>query len=178
MTVGPAPLDRLLVRNVVRDVIAEAAPEELPLVNSLTQLDDATVVRQLLRGRRRREPLGFGVEEALALATPAVWLVLNEIAKKATDAAVDGSARGMRALLHKALRRRKALPAALPPLSREQLAEVQRQVLRAAIDAGVRQKRAVTVADVVVARLAMSVPDTTTPDDGPDDASSGVRKRQ
>src|SRR5437879_4790292 len=64
------------VRDVVREVVAEIAPTELALVDGLAQFDDATAVRRLRPRGGRREPLGFGLGEILALVTPVVWLAL------------------------------------------------------------------------------------------------------
>ena len=145
----------LLVREVVRGVIAEVAPEELPLVAGLSQLDDATVIRRLRRRGSRREQLGFGLDDMLVLITPVVWLVLDQIAQKIADGAVDGSARRLKVLFRKAVRQKTA-PVAVPPLAREQLAEVRRQVLEAAIRIGLEEKRAAAVADTVVTQLVLA----------------------
>ena len=145
----------LLVREVVRGVIAEVAPEELPLVAGLSQLDDATVIRRLRRRRSRREQLGFGLDDMLVLSTPVVWLVLNQIAQKAADGVVDGLARRLKVLFRKVVRQKTA-PVALPPLSRDQLAEVHRQVLEAAIQVGLEKKRATALADMVVSQLVLN----------------------
>jgi hypothetical protein len=55
----------------VRDVVAEVAPEELPLVAGVTGFDDATVVRRLGGRCRRSDTLGFGLVVSPA-AAPAV----------------------------------------------------------------------------------------------------------
>lgn len=144
-----------VVRDVVRDVVAEVAPEELVIVEGLTRFDDGTVVRRLAGSGRRRDPLGFGVAEIAALVTPVVWLVLDEAAKRAVDSAVDGAAKGAKALLHKVLRRRSA-PVTVPVLTREQLGEVRRRVLETAAQRGLGQDRATAIADAVIARLALA----------------------
>jgi hypothetical protein len=94
------------VRDVVRDVVAEVAPEELVVVDGLARFDDETVVRRLARPGQRRDPLGFGVGEIVDLATPVVWLVVNEAAKRAAGSAVNETAKGTKALLRKVFRRR------------------------------------------------------------------------
>lgn len=50
----------LLVRGLVREVVASQAPEELPLVDRLWMLDDVHVVCSLRRQRRRGDLLGYG----------------------------------------------------------------------------------------------------------------------
>ncbi|WP_086827143.1 hypothetical protein [Allokutzneria sp. NRRL B-24872] len=147
------------VRDVVRDVVAKVAPEELPVVDGLVLFDDATVVRRLRRGGNRRDPLGFGLGEIVVMVTPVVWLVMEQIAEKAAGAAVDGTAKGAKALLRKVFRKRSA-PVVIPPLSKDQLAEVWRRVQEAALQRGMSEDRAKQVADEVVARLFLESPDS------------------
>ena len=143
------------VRDVVGDVIAEVAPEELPLVTELARFDDAVVVRRL-RGRgRRRKALGFGLDEVAVLATPVAWLVLDQAAQRIAGYAVDGAAKGVRAALRRVFRRR-AAPVTVPPLTREQLGQVRRLVAEMAVQRGLGEKRASVIADAVVARLALA----------------------
>src|SRR5882724_2086715 len=121
---GSGAADRhRVVREVVRDVVAEVAPEELVIVDGLARFDDETVVRRLARSGRRRDPLGFGVGEVVDLATPVVWLVVNEAAKRAAGSAMNGTAKGIKSLLRKVFRGR-AAPVTVPVLTSEQLGEV------------------------------------------------------
>ncbi|MET9612860.1 hypothetical protein [Kitasatospora indigofera] len=151
------------VRDVVRSVIAALAPEELPLVDGLRRFDDATVVRRLNGRGLRREPLGFGIGEVAALVTPVVWLVLDGVAQRMVSATVDRVAQGTAGALRRLLRR-PAPAAQVPPLTREQLAEVRALVLAAAGQRDFPPGRAAEIADAVVARLALSVaPDPPAP---------------
>lgn len=143
------------VRDVVREVVAQAAPEELPVVDGLAAFDDVAVVRRLRRRGRRREPLGFGLGEVAVLVTAIVWLVVDEAAKCAAGAVVDGTAKRLRGVLRKVFRRR-AEPVVVPPLTRDQFADVQQRVLEAAAAAGLSEKRAKAIADAVVASLALN----------------------
>lgn len=142
------------VRMVVRDVVSVAAPEELPLVDGLARLDDAVVVRRFSRRRQRRDPLGFGVEEIAALATPVVWLAVNEAAKQAGETAANETVKGVKALTRKVFRR-KSGPVEVPPLSTEQLREVRRVVLELSKARGIEAERADALADAVVVRLTI-----------------------
>ncbi|MBZ4015404.1 hypothetical protein CCS38_06525 [Streptomyces purpurogeneiscleroticus] len=143
------------MRDVVREVVADIAPEELPLVDGLALLDDTVAVRRLSRRRGPREPLGFGLGEVFTLVTPVVWLVLDQMANRAVGTAVDGMVEGAKTLWRKALRRQSA-PVAVPPLSREQLAEVRQRVLETAAQRGLPEERATAIADAVVARLVLA----------------------
>ncbi|WP_229346880.1 hypothetical protein [Streptomyces sp. UNOB3_S3] len=170
---GATPYDGVTVRvrDVVHDVVAEVAPEELPLVAALVRFDDATVVRRLGRTGGRREPLGFGLGEVVAMAAPVVWLVLDEAGRRMADAVVDAVATRSRAVLRRVLRRPSApvsLPAALTP---EQLAQIRRRVVETALTRGLGERRAQAIADAVVARLVLpdtegGAPDPRTPERG------------
>ncbi|MFE0250515.1 hypothetical protein [Streptomyces sp. NPDC059010] len=143
------------MRDIVRDVVADVAVDELPLVDGLFRFDDATVVRRLSGRGRRREPLGFGWGEVMVLVTPVVWLTVDQAARRAADVIVEGSAQRTTAALRRVFRRRPA-PVAVPPLTREQLAQVREQVLEAAGERGISERRAKEIADAVVARLALA----------------------
>ncbi|MEV0598782.1 hypothetical protein AB0I82_05670 [Streptomyces sp. NPDC050315] len=143
------------MRDVVRDVVADIAPEELPLVDGLAVLDDTVAVRRLSRRRGSREPLGFGLGEVFTLVTPVVWLVLDHVANRAVGTAVDGMTNRARTLWRTTFRRQSE-PVTVPPLSREQLAEVRQRVLETAVQRGLPEERATAIADAVVARLVLT----------------------
>ncbi|MEX2983331.1 hypothetical protein [Streptomyces sp. C36] len=145
------------VRDVVRDVVARVAPEELPLVEALARFDDATVVRRLGRRGGRREPLGFGLGEIAAMAAPVVWLVVDETARQIAAAVATSATTGTRTVIRRLLRRPDA-PVTVPELTREQLAEIHRRVVESAVQRGLGDERAATIADAVVARLALAGP--------------------
>lgn len=141
------------IRVVVRDVITALAPEESPLLDGLAVLDDATVMRQLTR-RTRGEPLGFGLGETAALATPVIWIAMDQAARRFGETVTDGATRVIAKLLRRNLDRRTAATV-MPPLSREQLGEVRRLVLETAARHRLSEARASAIADAVVARLAL-----------------------
>ncbi|MFE2142262.1 hypothetical protein ACFXA3_11025 [Streptomyces sp. NPDC059456] len=151
-TAGPG---HALVRDLVHAAVSELAPEELPLLAGLRRFDDATVVRRL-RGRgRQREPLGFGAGEVAVLVTPVVWLVLDEVGQRMVNAALDRTGARLTGALRRLLRR-PAAPVTVPPLTREQLAEVRALVRAASVQRGLSAGRAEVIADAVVARLALA----------------------
>jgi hypothetical protein len=145
-----------LLRDVVRDVVAARAPEETVLLDGLTDLPDGEVTR-LLRGRARQRngPLGFGLPEAVALVTPVVWLVLDEIAQKAGEAAAEGTVSRLRRLIRRLLRRR-PVRQSVPRLTPEQLDVVHGQVVARGVAAHLDEETALGLADAVVSRLARS----------------------
>ena len=139
------------------------------MVEGLARFDDDAVVWRLRRRRVRREPLGFGLGEVVLLVTPLVWLVLDQAAQRIAGAAVGGSARWLRALVRRLLRRPPA-PVVVPPLTREQLADVRGLIVEAAVQLGIAQKRAAAIADAVVTRLVLAPPSD---DVGPDGVDGG-----
>ncbi len=125
-------------------------------MEGLSRFDEETVVRRLTRQSRRREPLGFGLDEIAVLVTPVVWIVVEETVRRIVDSAVAGVAKGPWARLRRLLRRR-AAPLTVPPLTHEQIVEVRQRVLELAAQNGLERERAVTLADVLGARLSLHV---------------------
>ncbi|MFE9889261.1 hypothetical protein [Streptomyces scopuliridis] len=140
---------------VVRDVVAEVAAEELPVVDGLAALDEEIVARRMGRGRSEQDPLGFGLDEVAVLVTPVVWLAVYEAARQLGGQAAIGAARGVRAVGRKIIRR-PAAPAVIPALRHEQLREVRELVLKVAAERGLSERRAETIADAVVVRLTLT----------------------
>lgn len=160
------------VREVVRDVVADVAPEELPVLAGLSRLADDEALRRLTRRRRPREPLGFGLDTVAALATAITWVAVQESVKRIVDPAADSLSRRFGTRVRRMLRRRSD-PTAVPALTREQLAEVRRRVMELAEQTGFEADRAAALAERVVARLVLGAPD---PESGaPDNDQSGER---
>ncbi|MEV6040775.1 hypothetical protein AB0L65_57385 [Nonomuraea sp. NPDC052116] len=160
------------MRDVVRDVVAEIAPQELLLVDGLARLDDDAVIQRLGRRGSRREPLGFGLGEIAALVTPVVWLMVDEAARRVGNVAVDGAAARTRAVLRKIFRR-SAAAVFVPDLTREELAEVHQRVVETAVEHGLGDSRARLIADAVVGRLALAAPgDDAQEPDGPNNGGA------
>ncbi|QXE38145.1 hypothetical protein KQY30_31865 [Streptomyces sp. GMY02] len=141
-------------REVTRDVVAVAAPQELPVLQSLQMLDEAHITRLLSRQNSKTDPLGFGLTEAATLVTPVVWLVVSEVINRGAGMAADSLFARLQSRTRSLLRRSQAEPAAVPPLSAEQLDAVHRRVLERAADAGIEGANAQLLADAVVSRLA------------------------
>lgn len=163
-----APTGAVAVRAAVRDVTAQLAPDELPLLEGLRALDDGEVARRFARGEKR-EALAFGFGELAEMTSPVVWIALDEAARRFGEKSADGVTRGARAALRRVLRRRPQ-PVLVPPLSRAQLGQVREMVLRLSKERGVDGKRAEAIADAVTARLALAPqqPDPAAPGSGTD----------
>ncbi|WP_405982898.1 hypothetical protein [Streptomyces sp. NBC_00158] len=149
----------LRVRDLVRDVVTEVAPEELPLLAGLAGFDDATAVQRLGGGVRRREPLGFGLGEVAALVTPVVWLAVDQATQQIVGTWVEKRIAWTGTVLRRIFRRSATEPVVILPLTREQLALVRRSVLTMAAQRGLEPARAAVIADAVVTRLVLDEPE-------------------
>ncbi|MDC7337757.1 MULTISPECIES: hypothetical protein [Streptomyces] len=166
----PEPGTGVAVRDIVRSVVAELAPDELVLVEGLWRYDDDSVVARLAGRRRSREPLGFGLQEVTALITPVAWLVLDEAARKVVGTAVTSATDRTRGWLRRVTRRPAAVRT-LPPLSEEQLAAVRARVLELGTESGLAPETATALAERVVARLVLR-PQGRLPNDAGSDGSA------
>ena len=162
----------LYVRDLVREVVAEHAAHELPLVDSLRALDDDRVVRTLAGGGQKREPLGFGYAEVSALVTPVLWLVLDQAARRTVDRATEGlmarGRTGVRRLLGRAPDPANRTLIALDP---GELALVRTHIVEQATERGTDRREAEALADSVVARISTAAATGEEPPETPGTAS-------
>lgn len=140
------------VADVVRDIVARVAPEEVPVVDALAALNPGSASRRVARTGDRREPLGFGLGDVAVIVTPVVWVAVEHVVTRLTDSAADSLVDRVRRLI----RRRKAVePVVALPLTAEQLAEVRRKALETAVRRGLTPEEAESIADAIVARLVL-----------------------
>jgi hypothetical protein len=142
------------VRDVVGAAVASQVSHELPYFTWLARSGDSWVLWRLRHQRGRDEPLGFGFSEMAGLATPVVWITLNEAARQFGFSAGDGMFAGVRALLGRLLRR-KPRPATIPPLTEEQRQEVRSMVREALLKKKLSNQRAEDIANAVYYELAV-----------------------
>lgn len=147
------------VRDLVRHVVDEVAPEELVLLNGLLEFNDDEVGRTLAGAAKRDEPLGFGLETVVALVTPVLWAALSEAARHAFTTAIDSAADKATREVRRFWRRRQSVQSdlTLPPLTDEQITELVSVIREKCVTAGIDPARAAAVADRVAARLALDV---------------------
>src|SRR5262245_36782920 len=81
-----------LVTEVARDVLSEIAPQEIPILAAASRAYFADPAAALRQARSKDNVLGFGLEAAAVVVTPAVLLVTSEVlefltrvAKKAVE---------------------------------------------------------------------------------------------
>jgi hypothetical protein len=141
------------VRDIVRSVVASQASHELPYFTRLARCGDSWVLWRLRHQRGRSGPLEFGLSEMATLATPVVWITLNEAAHEFGSAAGDRMFAGVRALLCRLLRR-KPRPAVIPPLTEEQRQKVRNAVRESLLKKKLSQQRADDIANAVYYELS------------------------
>jgi hypothetical protein len=148
-----------LVSDLARDVVADASPGELPLFRA-TSAAYARDPQSVLRPREgREESLGFGVEAAVLLITPAALqaarsvleFLVGEVAGAAKSEASDELRRRVRELFDRNATQKPDGVA----LSREQLARVREIAFEAGMQAQLPEREASMVADSMVGRLAL-----------------------
>ncbi|MFJ8444229.1 hypothetical protein [Kitasatospora griseola] len=145
----------VLIRDLVRGVVADCAPEETVVVDGLLRHSDAEVLARLRRRRGDHDPLGFGLSEIAPLVAPLLWLTLDRAREKLAETLVEGASRGSASLWRRFLRRGSSHDV-IPALTRAQQRLVQEMVLDAAAEAGLPPDRARRIADGVVAGLALA----------------------
>jgi hypothetical protein len=141
------------VRDIVQTVVASQASHELPYFTRLARSGDSWVLWRLRHRQGRTGPLGFGLSEMAALATPVIWITLNEAAREFGSAAGDGMFAGAKALAGRLLRR-KPRPAVIPPLTEEQRQKVHAAVRESLLKKKLSEQRADDIANAVYYALS------------------------
>jgi hypothetical protein len=143
------------LRDLVRQVTEDLAPEESRVLAALDGFDDSEVRRRLAAGSGRDQRLGFGLEEAAALISAVVWIGVDQAVRRIVDATADKAGHARHSWWPFS-RQSKAEPAVVvPALSVEQLGVVERCVLEAAHAAGLSSDRGARIADSTIRRLVV-----------------------
>lgn len=156
---------------LARRVLRTVAPEELSSFDIVAApyLENPRQAERRLR-QAHDDPLGFGLGDIVAMATPVIALVSGSVITAVSDsvgkAVRDGAAGALRKTWRK-IRRKPIEPLELPstPLTKAQLAEVRQIALDRALSLGMKQQKAEALADAVVAALVLRENDADTRDD-------------
>jgi hypothetical protein len=158
-----------LATQLAKDVVTLVAPQELPLFSALSAAFGVDPDSVAPAASRRNEPLGFGIDTAVALMTPVVLAVVTAAVQQAAgDAGRAVGERGsksagrlMRRLSRKVLRRwrpanRDRTPTSAPdPLTVEQLARIHEVTVGRARQFGLPADKASLLADAIVGGLTL-----------------------
>lgn len=168
--------------DLARRVVRKIAPEELPSFDLVAApyLENPRQAERRLR-QAHNDPIGFGLGDAVAMATPVIALVSGSVITAVSDSIGTAVRDGITSAVRKAWRKMRGKPAeplALPaaPLTTAQLAEVRQIALERALSLGMKQQKADALADAVIAALVLR--DTDQTDAGQDDPDDDQPRRK
>ena len=154
-----------VVADAAREIVARAAPEEMPLFRATSEAYFADPEKALADRKPKDEMLGFGIETAALLLTPVIIDVVRRVAvalaKSAGDAVEKEGSEAVGGFVHKLFQRGKGKGEGaagakedVPDLSPEQLQEVREIAYNRALELDVPEDHAGLLADAVVGSLA------------------------
>lgn len=149
-----------LVAEVARDVLAEIAPQEMPIFPAASRAYFADPAAVLEQSRSKDNVLGFGTEALAVLFTPAVLLVLSEtleyLTRVATKATADGLTKEIPEAIKAMFKRFHSSPADTPSgLTREHIALIHGNILATAKKLRLPAEKAQSLANAVTAQLVL-----------------------
>jgi hypothetical protein len=155
-----------LIADLSRDLVARAAPRELPLFRAVSDayLRDHD---ETLEGQAGKdEMLGFGAEAAVPFLTPVALAVTTQVVAFVTEQVRQSVAEQGSGLIDELVKRmfkkfRSAEDDAKPnppPLTPEQLAQVRRLAIEKARQLNLADVQAGLLADSIVGSLAITTP--------------------
>jgi hypothetical protein len=155
-----------VVADAAREIVARAAPQEMPLFRATSEAYFADPEKTLAENKPKDEMLGFGVEAAALLLTPVIIDVVRRVAtalvNSAGDAVEKEGSEAVGGFVHRLFQRGKGKDEGeageakddVPDLSAEQLQEVREIAYSRALELDVPEDRAGLLADAVVGSLA------------------------
>ncbi len=152
-----------VVADAAREIVARAAPQEMPLFRATSEAYFADPEKALADRKPKDEMLGFGIETAALLLTPVIIDVVRRVAialaKSAGDAVEKEGSEAVGGFVHDLFQRGKGgdggeAKSDVPDLTPEQLDEVREIAYSRALELDVPEDRAGLLADAVVGRLA------------------------
>ena len=159
------PVAESVVAEVARDLVAQVAPEELPIFRENSAVYFADPDRALAPQAAADDMLGFGAGDVVTLVTPVALLLVTEVLKAVgSELGKSAGKQGADALSSLAGRvfrkfRGGADANAAPPLLRpEQLPEFRRRALERARILGLPEYEAGLLVDALMGSLVVSAP--------------------
>ncbi len=153
-----------LVADLARDVVLQAAPQELPLFRLTSQAYFQNPEKALQKQAGKDELLGFGAAEAVILLTPVVLAVMTDVLKFVMEAVQksikeEGSGLVSDAVkqMFKRFRSQEKQETHGPaPLTPEQLTQVRKLAYERARQFQLSEAKAGLLADAMVGGLAIA----------------------
>jgi hypothetical protein len=158
-------LDNQLVADLARDIIAQTAPQEMPLFRANSEAYFKDPDKTLAGQKGKDEMLGFGSGEVVVLLTPialtvvaeVVKFIVEEVKKSVKDESSSLISETVKKVFKKFRPEQKKDDKKTPPaLTPEQLERVREIALQKARQLKLSEARAKLLADAVVGSLAVS----------------------
>jgi hypothetical protein len=148
---------KALIRDIARDVVEQAAPQELLIYQAASAAFFADPKRALRHSRSKDSALGFGLDPLAVVLTPAILSVLcgvfeflAEVAKKAIEAGLEREITDV----IKSMFKKSAAPE-LSVLTAEQIEIVHQRVLLAAKELKLPGGKPEALANAVLKQLVL-----------------------
>jgi hypothetical protein len=150
--------NRALIGDLAQDVLADVAPQEVPIYPAVSRAYFADPARALKRRRTGDAALGFGADSLTVLMTPVVLHILSGVFEILTDAAKkaveEGLAKEIPEALKAMLRRFGLSAASIPsPLGKVQLELIRETVLQEARKLQLPEDKIEAIANAVTTHL-------------------------
>ena len=147
-----------LVIDLSRDIVAQTAPEELPLYRAISAAYSKNPEKTLRGQTGKDEDLGFGVTETTQLLTPVVFSVMSVVVEFLADEILESykkeNPEAIKNLIKNMFKRHKpAQDKRAPSLTSEQLVRVRQHVLEKIRQLGLSDDQARLLADSIVGSL-------------------------
>jgi hypothetical protein len=150
--------DSELITTIARDILAEVAPQEIPIFPAVSRAYFADPARALKLRRTGDAALGFGADALAVFLTPAVLHILSAVCEILMEAAkkavTDGLAKEIPEALKAMLKRFGRSAASMPsPLGKVQLEQIHASVLLEAKKLQLPDDKIEAIANAVTAHL-------------------------
>jgi hypothetical protein len=145
-----------LVSEISRDIVAQIAPQELPIFQAVSAAYFANPAYALNNIHPKDDVLGFGIDPVTALITPIVLKVISEVFQFLLDVAKKAAEDGLEKELPIVIRKvfKKYNSSEPLPLTQEQILLIRGQVLKSA-ERLLSKDKAVSLANAVTVQLVL-----------------------
>ena len=148
-----------LVKELSRMIVEEVAPEELDLFDELLLEYYQNPSESITTKTKADNPLGFGLFENITASTtviaPIVKSALDYLLSETIKVSQEESASLVKEKIKTVFKRDQADAEELDPLTKAQLRKIYRLARARAIDAGLKPKKAATMARALVGSLSL-----------------------
>jgi len=153
-----------LIADLTRDIVAQTAPQELPLFRTMSAAYFKNPDKVLKGQPEKDEMLGFGGAEAVIMLTPSILAIMSQVVQFVTAEVQKSVATNSAALIDNLVSKmfKKFRPAEkqdqenLPALTTEQLTRVRNLAYQEARKLALSEARADLLADSIVGSLVVA----------------------